>query len=281
MALFLKLSGPLGAAAPPFAVIVLAAALWCPSTASAQVALGAAQTFGVLAGSAVTNTGLTTVTGDVGVSPGFAIVGFPPGVVTGAIQAGSPQAALAQSDVTTAYNAAAALPCGTPIVGDLAGQTLSPGVYCAATSALLTGTLTLDYQGNPNAVFVFQTGSTLTAGAGSSVVAINTGANACRSNVNWQVGSSATLGSGASFAGNILAQTSVTLNTGAQLAGRALARNGAVTLDSNTITICSVAPASEAAASIPALSEWALMLLSSVMAIGGWALIGRHRAHVG
>ena len=122
---------------------------------------------------------------------------------------------------------------------DLGGLTLTPGVYCFSSSAQLTGTLTLDAQGNPNAVFIFKIGSTLTTASNSSVVVINTGGNssiAC--NVFWQVGSSATLGTGTSFAGNILALTSITLNTGANVSGRVLARNGAVTLDTNNVTVC-------------------------------------------
>ncbi len=142
----------------------------------------------------------------------------------------------------------------------------------------MTGALTLDYQGNPNAVFVFQIGTTLTTAAASSVVAINTGGNTCRGNVNWQVGSSATLGTGTSFAGNILALVSITLTTGVQLAGRALASNGAVTLGTNTITACTVPPPSGSASSIPTLSEWALILLSSMMAMGGWLIIRRRGA---
>lgn len=122
---------------------------------------------------------------------------------------------------------------------------------------------------------MFQIGTTLTTASASSVIAINTGGNACRANVNWQVGSSATLGTGSSFAGNILALASITLTTGAQLAGRALARNGATTLDTNTVTACNVSPALGSASAIPTLSEWALILLSSMMAMGGWALIHR------
>lgn len=276
MAQTFKILRPLGAVAPPLTAFGIAVALFCPLTASAQVALGAAQNFAVLAGTTVTNVGATVVTGDVGVSPGAAIVGFPPGVVIGTLHAASAPAAQAQLALTTAYNTAAALPCGAPIVGDLGGQILTPGVYCAPTSAGLTGALTLDYQGNPNAVFVFQIGTTLTTAAGSSVVAINTGGNTCRGNVNWQVGTSATLGTGSSFAGNILALVSITLTTGAQLAGRALASNGATTLDTNTITACTVAaPPSGSASSIPTLSEWALLLLSSMMAMSGWALMRR------
>lgn len=128
MAQYSRFPGPFGAVSRVLAACGIAAALLCPSMASAQVALGTAQNFAVLAGSTVTNVGATNVTGDVGVSPGAAIVGFPPGVVTGTFHAADAAAAQAQLDLTTAYNAAAALPCGTPIVGDLGGQTLTPGV---------------------------------------------------------------------------------------------------------------------------------------------------------
>ena len=196
--------------------------------------LGAASSFAVLGGSTVTSTGLTTVTGDLGVSPGTTITGFGPGIVTGTIHAGDAVAAQAQSDLTTAYNALAGLPCNTDLTGqDLGGKTLAPGVYCFSSSAQLTGNLVLDAQGNANAVFVFQIGSTITTATNSSVAMIN-GGRAC--NVFWQVGSSATLGTGTVFAGNILAYASITLTTGVALSGRALARTGAVTMDTNAIT---------------------------------------------
>ena len=209
------------------------------AAAVAQVPLGTAQNFGVLGGSAVTNTGPTVVSGSVGVSPGSSVTGFPPGVVVGGtIHSANATAAQAQTDLTAAYNTALATPCTTNLVADLGGMTLTPGVYCFSSSAGLTGTLTLDLQGNPNAVFLFKIGSTLTTASGSSVVLINSDGTTCPPNVNWQVGSSATLGTGSSFIGNILALTSITLTTGTSMNGRALARNGAVTLDSNTITRC-------------------------------------------
>lgn len=206
--------------------------------ASAQ-SLGTAQRFGVLGGSAVTNTGTTVVTGDVGVFPGSSITGFPPGTATGAIRSADAVAQQAQVDLTTAYNDAALATCTDNRTGqDLGGDTLTPGVYCFDSSAFLTGTLTLDFQGNPDALFIFQTGSTLTTATGSSVAIINAGTETCPPNVFWQIGSSATLGTTTSFVGNILALTSITMNTGATLNGRALARNGAVTLASNTIAAC-------------------------------------------
>ena len=202
-----------------------------------SVSLGTAGSFAVLASSAVTNTGSSVVlNGSVGVSSGSAVTGFPPGIVNapGTIHLGDAVAQTAQSDLTTAYNAAAGLTPTSTLTGqDLGGLTLTPGVYFFKTSAQLTGALTLDTQGNPNSEFVFQIGSTLTTASSSSVVFSN---SLTDSNVFWQVGSSATLGTTTSFQGNILALTSITLNTGATIGcGSALARNGAVTLDSNTI----------------------------------------------
>lgn len=227
--------------------------VWPVSSASAvpaTVGLGTTGAFSVLAGSTVTNTGTTVVSadsgvgGNVGVSPGTAITGFPPGLVTppGQIHAADAVAAQAQSDLTIAYNDAAGRPCDTNLSGqDLGGRTLTSGVYCFDSSAQLTGTLTLDAQGDPNAVFIFQIGSTLTTSVGSSVLLVN-GGQACH--VFWQVGSSATLGTGSAFSGNILALTSITANTNADVEGRLLARNGAVTLDSNTIHTPACAPTS-------------------------------------
>ncbi len=211
------------------------------STASAGL-LGTAQNFAVLAGSTVTNTGPSLITGDLGVWPGTAITGFPPGLVIGAIHDSDAVAQQAQLDVTTAYNTLAALPFSQNMTGvDLGGLTLTPGVYFFSTSAFLTGALTLDAQGDPDAVFVFQMGSTLITGSNASVTTINS-ADAC--NLYWQVGSSATLGTGTAFQGNILALASITMTTGSTLVeGRALAMGGAVTLDTCTITAgCIPAP---------------------------------------
>ena len=202
--------------------------------AGAQVTLGTAQGYGVLGASTVTNTGPTVVNGDLGVSPGAAVVGFPPGIVTGTTNVANAAALQAQNDTTTAYNFLAGQACGATLTGDLGGRTLTPGVYCFASTAQLTGTLTLDAQGNPNSVFIFQIGSALTTASGASVVLANSG-NAC--NVWWQVGSSATLGTTTSFSGTVIALTSITLNTGATASGRMLARNGAVTLDTNTVSV--------------------------------------------
>ncbi|MHB8671032.1 MAG: ice-binding family protein [Acidimicrobiales bacterium] len=203
------------------------------SAATPPVGLGAAGSFAVLAGSTVTNTGPSTINGDLGVSPGTAVTGFPPGTVNGTVHAGDAAAAQAQSDLTTAYTDAAGRPGGAAVAGDLGGQTLTPGVYNSAASLGLTGDLTLNGLGDPNAVFIFQIGSTLTTASASHVNLINA-AQSC--NVFWQVGSSATLGTNSTFRGNILALTSITVQTGATVDGRTLARNGAVTLDTNTVT---------------------------------------------
>ena len=196
--------------------------------------LGTAASFAVLAGSTATNTGDTVVTGDLGVWPGIAVTGFPPGIVTGTIYEADAIAQQAQSDLTTAYDDLAGQACDLDLTDqDLGGLTLTPGVYCFDTSAQLTGVLELDAEGDPDAVFVFRIGSTLTTASNSSVSMLNS-ADPC--NVFWQVGSSATLGTDTAFAGSILALTSITLNTGADIDGRALARNGAVTMDTNRIS---------------------------------------------
>ena len=189
-----------------------------PASAQTAPSLGAAQSFAVLGGSTVTNTGASVITGDLGVSPGTAVTGFLPGlVVSGTIHSADAAALAAQDAVTTAYNSLAGQACTQDLTGqDLGGQTLTAGVYCFSSSAQLTGTLTLNAQGNPNAVFIFKMGSTLTTASASSVVLINGGSPG---NVFWQVGSSATLGTGTSFAGNILALTSITVTTGAQRDG--------------------------------------------------------------
>ena len=191
--------------------------------------------FSVLAGSTVTNTGSTVVSGEVGVSPGTAVTGFPPGRAGGAIHSADGAAAQAQIALTAGYIDAAGRAGGTAVAGDLVGQTLTAGVYTSTSSLAISGDVTLDAQGNPDAVFIFQISSTLTTGSGSHVVLAN-GAKAC--NVFWQVGSSATLGTNSVFKGNILALTSITITTGVNLEGRALARNGAVTLDTDVITGC-------------------------------------------
>jgi Putative Ig domain./Protein of unknown function (DUF3494). len=223
------------------ALAILAALLFGPSPAFAQISLGTAQNFGVLGGSTVSNTGATTVNGNVGVSPGSSVTGFGPGIVVGgAIHSNDAVAMQAQNDLTTAYNNIASTPCTVDLTGqDLGGLTLTPGVYCFVSSAQLTGALTLDALGNANALFLFKIGSTLSTTAGSSVSIINNGGSSCNK-AFWQVGSVATIGSGTSFAGDILALSSITLTTGANTNGRALARNGAVTLDTNLVNTCGV-----------------------------------------
>jgi hypothetical protein len=209
-----------------------------------QAAAGCAQTvvnlksaalFAVLAGSTVTNTGATTVNGDLGVSPGTALAGFPPGNVVGTKHLGDPTAAQAEADLTVAYNDAAGRTlCPVSVAGNLGGLTLAAGLYKSTGSLeISSGDLTLDAKGKSTAVFIFQMASTLSTTAGRKVILKN-GAKA--SNVFWQVGSSATLGTTSVFKGTIMAYQAVTLKTGATLDGRALARVAAVALDSNTVT---------------------------------------------
>ena len=216
--------------------VLFATAVPYGGEAATASSLGTAQSFAVLAGSTVTNTGSTTITGNVGVNPNTAITGFPPGLVSGgSLHRADAVALQAQQDANTAYTSLAAQACDNDLTGqDLGGMTLTPGVYCFSTSAQLTGNLTLDAQGNAGAVFVFQIGSTLTTASNASVLVIN-GGSAC--NVYWKIGSSATLGTTTTFSGNILAQASITLNTGASIVGRALALTAAVTLDTNNVTI--------------------------------------------
>jgi Ice-binding-like len=221
--------------------LVVTLAFASSARAATPVPLGTADNFAVLAGSTVTNTGPTVVTGDLGLSPGTSVTGFPPGTVNGTQHITDAVAAQAQTDLTTAYNNAAAQASTGTVSADLGGQTLTPGVYTSATSLGLTGALTLDAQGNANAVFIFQAGSALTTASASSVNLVN-GAQAC--NVFWQIGSSATLGTASTFRGTILALTAITATTGARVDGRVLARNAAVTLDTNTITrsTCATTP---------------------------------------
>jgi len=199
----------------------------------ASVPLGTAANFGVLAGTTVTNTGATVVTGDLGVSPGSAVTGFPPGTVTGTQHINDTVAALAQTDLTTAYNDLAGRTGATNVSGNIGGQILTPGLYKSTSSLeISSGDLTLDAQGNASAIFIFQIASTLVTTTDRKVI-LTGSANAF--NVFWQVGSSATIGTNSTFKGNILAYASITLTTGATLEGRALARTGAVTLDTTSV----------------------------------------------
>ncbi len=206
------------------------------SSAQSAPVLASASGFAVLAGSTVTNTGATGLTGDLGVSPGTAVTGFPPGTFTGAKHAGDPTSAAAMADLTVAYNDAAGRTVGpVTVAGNLGGLTLPPGLYKSTSSlAISSGDLTLDAQGDPNAVFIFQMASTLTTTSGRSVILAG---GAKSTNVFWQVGSSATLGSTSVFKGTIMANQSITLSTGASLNGRALARIGAVTLATNAVVV--------------------------------------------
>ncbi|MFN0012376.1 MAG: ice-binding family protein [Phycisphaerales bacterium] len=223
-------------------LVAITSLVCCSLSAQGAILLGTAGNFAVLAGSAITNTGPSVVEGGhVGVSPGTAITGFPPGMVAppGVLHSAGPVALQAQDDLTTAYNVAAGLPVTQVLTGvDLGTVVLTPGVYFFSSSAQLTGQLTLDAQGDPDAEFVFQIGSTLTTASASSVVMINA-AGELGCNVFWQVGSSATLGTGTDFVGHIMALASITMNTGSSIIeGSALARNGAVTLDDNHIVNC-------------------------------------------
>jgi hypothetical protein len=200
--------------------------------AATQVPLGGAGRFAVLAGSGITNTGPTTVHGDIGSYPTTSITGRSSMTIDGTDQAGDAVTQNAKNALTSAYNTAASEGPTSPIAANLGGRTLVAGVYNSGSSIGLTGTLTLNGAGNSNSVFVFQAGSTLTTASASRVILEN-GAQAC--NVFWQVTSSATLGTGSSFVGSILALQSITVTTGTTISGRVLARNGAVTLDSDTI----------------------------------------------
>ena len=212
---------------------VLAMSAGAARAAQPAVGLGTADSYAVLSGSAVTNTGPSTVNGDLGVSPGTALTGFPPGTINGATHVADAAAAQAKADLTVAYDDAAGRTPASTVSGDLGNRTLAPGVYESGSSLGLTGTLTLDGANDPNAVFILKAGSSLTTASGSRVALIN-GAQAC--NVFWQIGSSATLGTSSVFAGNIIALTSISMNDGVTVSGRALARNGAVTLINDTIS---------------------------------------------
>jgi len=204
---------------------------------------GSACGFGILGATpVVSSTGPTAITGgDVGIWPAASITGFPPGTATGAFHVGDAVAQQAQSDLTVAYNNAAGAAGGAALTADIGGQTLSAGVYKATTTLGITGDLTLT--GNANAVWIFQVGTALTTAAGTNPITLLPNSRviliggAQAKNVTWQIGSSATLGTSSVFAGNILAQASITLGTGATLNGRALARTGAVSLDSNPVTV--------------------------------------------
>jgi hypothetical protein len=208
----------------------LASGAGAAAAATPSVDLHTASSYAVLAGTTVTNTGTSVVNGDLGGSPGTAVDGSP--AVTGETHTADAPALQARNDLTTAYNYAAGQPHTTLDSAELGGQTFLAGVYYRGFLGL-TGTVTLDGQNDPASVFIFQMDSTLTTASDSKVALVN-GAQPC--NVFWQVGSSATLGTRTIFVGSVLAQASITLTTGATVQGRALAHDGAVTLDTNTIT---------------------------------------------
>ncbi|WP_329430717.1 ice-binding family protein [Streptosporangium sp. NBC_01495] len=206
-----------------------------PATADAAtpVQLGTAANFEVLGRDAVTNTGPTVVTGDLGLWPGTALSGFPPGTVTGTVHQTDAAAQQAQTDLTVAYDDAAGRPVDATVPTELGGITVTPGVYDSAAGTFqITGTLTLDARGDPGAVFIFKTASTLVTASDGTVTLVN-GAQAA--NVFWQVGSSATLGTNSAFSGNILALSAITATTGVTVVGRLLSRGGAITLNTNTV----------------------------------------------
>jgi hypothetical protein len=250
---YLRRAIPMGVVgAISFTGIAVAATLLGPTNiiaAEAPVNLATAASFSALAGSTVTNTGSSTLAQDLGVDPGNSATGFPPGTVGGETHLGDAVALQAQKDLTAAYNDAAGRTPFTSLAAELGGTTLIPGVYRIG-AAQVTGQLTLSAENDPQSVFIFQVDSTLTTASNSSVVFIN-GASPC--NVYWQIGSSATLGTGTDFVGNIMAQASITMTTGARLEGRALARTAAVTLDTNSITepICAAPPSSPAPSGSP------------------------------
>ncbi|MDQ2853328.1 MAG: ice-binding family protein [Chloroflexota bacterium] len=248
------------------AIGILAAAPLAYAAGPAPVGLGTAAPFAVLAGSSVTSTGATNATGNLGISPGSSVTGFPPGAVTGAIHKADAVALQAKNDLTTAYTDAAGRPV-TATHGTLGGLTLVGGVYNAGGVVLdLTGTLTLDGQNDPNSVWIFQATSSLTTASSSTVKLIN-GASPCK--VFWQITSSADLGSGSTFVGTIMALTSITMADGVTVNGRALARNGDVTLINDKITnasACSGLPnaAMGGAPQHGGSSPWLLVLVASL-----------------
>ena len=265
----------------------LASVLAGTALAATAPNLGTADSFAVLAGTTITNTGSTTITGDVGLHPGDAITGFASVTLNGAQHIGDAVASGAKDDLVGAYNDAAGATPVNNVPTELGGTTLTPGVYASATLGL-TGTLTLDGQG----VYIFQAGSTLITAPGSSVELIN-GASAC--DVYWQVGSSATLDTTTSFKGTIMALTSIALNNGVTLEGRALARNGEVTMINDTIdsSACAAAPsptatpkpgatgtppASDTIASTPAGStQRGIPILLALLAIFAVGVVGSLR----
>jgi hypothetical protein len=251
---------------------VAVCSLAAPSPALAQSYLGTnLQPFAVFGGTTVTCTGASAITGGVGVSPGTATTGFP--VPCAGVPVTPPASDPAKADLVTAFGTLAAMTCTSTIGPNLTGLTLVPGVYCVTAAASnLTGTLTLNAQGNSAANWVFQMSSTLITSPNSTVSFINgTPANAC--GVQWLVNSSATIDTNTTFVGNILALTNITMNAGANLTGRALARNAAVNLNANNISFaaCTAPP-------VPTLPQWAMILLIVLLAAAGVTTMRRRTA---
>ena len=242
-----------------------------PAASPAPVQLGGADSFAVLGGSTVTSAGVSTVTGDLGVSPGTAVTGFPPGMLNGSLHAGDGAAVQAHADLASAYLDAVARSPAVPMAGPLGGLTLGPGVYASGAELTLAGGLTLDAGGDPGAVFVLQAGSTLGTAAGSHVELAG-GAQAC--NVFWQVGSSATLGATSSLKGTILASTSISMGDGITIDGRALARDGAVTMINDTVRVARCAGLLSSTAPAIAPFEATLTGLTQTVrtAVGAWSV---------
>jgi hypothetical protein len=205
------------------------------TTQQNAIPLAGAVNFTILAGSAVTNTGPTTVNGDIGLSPGSSVGGFPPGILVGTQHINDVTVNQAKIDLTTAYNDAMGRVC-TDIVtlsGNIGGLTLTPGLYKSTSSmAISSGDVTFDAKGNANAVFIIQIASSFTTTSGRKVILAG---GALASNIYWQVGSSATFGTTSVLKGNFFVMQSITFNTGATLDGRALTRIGGVTMSSNTL----------------------------------------------
>ncbi|WP_210821218.1 ice-binding family protein [Micromonospora sp. D93] len=233
------------------------------SAAEPPVPLGTAADFAVLGGMSVTNTGLSVINGDIGVSPGTTVTGFPPGQLNGVVHANDALAIQGMSDLTTAYNDAASRTTTAVVSDQLGGTTKTTGVYESAEGTFtITGDLTLDAEGDPNAVFIFKTDSTVITGMSSMVNLIN-GAQSC--NVFWQVGSSATLGANSTLRGNLLALTSVTVGAALEVDGRAMVINDTVSIDTSTITRSTCAVPGELSISAPEMADLGSASLGGVV----------------
>jgi hypothetical protein len=270
------------------ALIVPFAALLCvPPAACASTLLGSAVNFAVLGGSTVTNTDATTINGDLGVNPGTSITGLTTVTLNGTVHDDDAGAQQAESDATAAFGTLADMSSTTNLSGQDLGVVgeLTPGVYTFNSSAQLTGTLTLDFAGHADQPFVFQIGTSLTTAAAADIIVLNGGPHSA---IYWEVGSSATLGAGTAFAGNILADQSITLDTGAAVVcGRAIALNAAVTMDGATLSNNCAGQGDYgtgrgdfgsygfSGGSVPEPAAWAMMILGLV-SIGA---AFRRRAH--